>query len=263
MFPFLIALLLVPGPPCPPPAMPVDDGRGDEVSKLLHDAQDDARHERNAEALQKLQRYFVASRDVPGQGGVRLSFALSTWKELADAYPPAGDALRAGRDEALGTFRKGGCEAFKAYHEFVSINEALDEEARTVQEFLRLHASDRTLAARVYRLSEAALLAAREFRVAGAYVDPMDDWDQILRSRDLHRRYRSQRPREGMDSRLEAYEEKSFAHRSTTLIALLVVNDRREEAEEIARRAKGEWDDKLFHAAVDRALEGQVPPPWP
>jgi hypothetical protein len=48
---------------------------------------------------------------------------------------------------------------------------------------------------------------------------------------------------------------------TTTLIALLVVNERVEEAADIARRAKDEWDDDVFRAAVDRALEGKVPAP--
>jgi tetratricopeptide (TPR) repeat protein len=53
------------------------------------------------EALQLHRRYFAASRAFPALYGVRLSFALREWAELAEAYPPAREALTAARQEAV------------------------------------------------------------------------------------------------------------------------------------------------------------------
>ncbi len=36
-----------------------------------------------------------------------------------------------------------------------------------------------------------------------------------------------------------------------------------EEAAETARLARAEWDDPAFGAALDTALKGEVPEPWP
>jgi hypothetical protein len=59
------------------------------------------------------------------------------------------------------------------------------------------------------------------------------------------------------------FSEKSFTNSTTTLIALLVVNERQAEAEKIAHDAKKEWDNASFHAAIEKALQGTVPEPWP
>jgi hypothetical protein len=55
---------------------------------------------RPAEALELHRRYFAASRAIPSLYGVRLSFALSDWAELAETFPPARQALREARRAA-------------------------------------------------------------------------------------------------------------------------------------------------------------------
>ena len=47
------------------------------------------------------------------------------------------------------------------------------------------------------------------------------------------------------------------------MLAILVIEGRRAEAEEIAKKARVEWDDPGFHAAIDQALAGNVPEPCP
>ena len=59
------------------------------------------------------------------------------------------------------------------------------------------------------------------------------------------------------------FANKKFANDSTTLVAILAVNDRKKEAEEIAASARAELDDRSFHAAIEQALQGVVPEPWP
>jgi hypothetical protein len=41
------------------------------------------------------------------------------------------------------------------------------------------------------------------------------------------------------------------------------VSGKTDEAEQIAREARKERDDAAFHAAIDDALLGKVPAPWP
>ena len=54
-----------------------------------------------------------------------------------------------------------------------------------------------------------------------------------------------------------------FTNHTSVLVALLVVNDRKLEAEEVAELARKEWDDAGFHAALNSALSGEMPKPWP
>lgn len=55
---------------------------------------------RDDEALALLGRYFESSRGDGAEAGVRLSFALGVWEELADRHPPAREALLAVPDRA-------------------------------------------------------------------------------------------------------------------------------------------------------------------
>jgi hypothetical protein len=59
------------------------------------------------------------------------------------------------------------------------------------------------------------------------------------------------------------FAEDGFTNETTTLIALLVVTGRDEEAKVVASDAKSEREAPAFHAAVERALQGVVPESWP
>jgi hypothetical protein len=76
-----------------PPANPDPD-------KILNGAQDDAQAGRYADALAKHVWFHEnALKYQPALYGVRLSFALSYWAQLGDAYPPALEKLKSIRDE--------------------------------------------------------------------------------------------------------------------------------------------------------------------
>jgi len=62
---------------------------------------------------------------------------------------------------------------------------------------------------------------------------------------------------------LLSFNDKSFTNKITTLVALLVVNDRQPEAQKVASDARNESSDASFHAKLDDALKGNVPEPWP
>lgn len=59
--------------------------------------------------------------------------------------------------------------------------------------------------------------------------------------------------------RLHEATDKKFTKDVATLVAILAINDRKDEAEQIATSARGEWDDKSFHKAIDEALKGTMP----
>lgn len=62
----------------------------------------------------------------PAQFGVRLSFALSAWADLGEAYPEAMEALRIARDNALSTYRRDPTDALM-FMEVLSVDFALDD----------------------------------------------------------------------------------------------------------------------------------------
>ncbi|HEY6793724.1 MAG TPA: hypothetical protein VI248_03465 [Kineosporiaceae bacterium] len=90
--------------PGDPDAAPV--GRGD-LDRWAGQARELAAAGEYEEALRLHRRYFVTSRAFPALYGVRLSFALADWAELAAVYPPARRALEQARQEATDRLHAG------------------------------------------------------------------------------------------------------------------------------------------------------------
>ncbi len=189
--------------------------------------------------------------------GVRLSFALADWADLATVHPPAQAALARTRDEALDDFkgRRGEHSGYAAFHDFEAINESLGDEALTVATFVALDKQDPARAKDVFNLAQPALIRARQYGLCGKYVGPEEDW---LRAAEFY-----QYGRDMENPEHARFAAKSFTNNVTTLLAILVVNGRRPEAETIAEKARLEWDDAGFHAAIDSALAGVVPDAFP
>jgi len=67
----------------------------------------------------------------PAFYGVRLSFALSTWVDLAEDYPEAFEVLRRIRDRKESHLRKKD-QNLNIFHDVLAINKCLDESNRTI-----------------------------------------------------------------------------------------------------------------------------------
>jgi hypothetical protein len=68
-------------------------------------------------------------------------------------------------------------------------------------------------------------------------------------------------PRLGQE--VQAIGERLLCNRVSTLVALLVVNGRGDEAARVARVAARVWRNSDFHRQLEVALTGEVPKPWP
>ena len=90
--------------------------------------------------------------------------------------------------------------------------------------------------------------------MCGKYIDPTAAGAFLARKNTA---------RLSADSHLKDFSNKRFTNDTATLVALLVVSDRKAEAQELASKAKREWDNAAFHAAIDTALNGHVPNPRP
>ena len=71
--------------------------------------------------------------------GVRLSYALDAWMELALTYTPAREALVRTRDAKVGKLLAG-AEEWSTFHDVVAINEHLGEPRATYALFARPYA---------------------------------------------------------------------------------------------------------------------------
>jgi tetratricopeptide (TPR) repeat protein/transglutaminase-like putative cysteine protease len=226
---------------------------------IRREADADARAGHFELALKKYQWFHRNALQLqPSLSGVRLSFALSAWFELGGVYPPALAALRDTRDQALETFKVE--HTRDAFFDFAAINRTLGEEARTVAAFVALDMDDPAMARQVFAAARTALLKSKDYALCGKYLKPKEDLSRAL---DRYRMQKDEAKAEPTVPEIGKFAEDAFTNETTTLIALLVVNGREGEAKEIATAVKSEWDAPAFHAAVDKAMEGVVPEPWP
>ena len=237
-----------------------------DPTAILREASADARAGRHADALAKHVWFHEhALEHEPAQYGVRLSFALSRWKDLAAEYPPASEALAAARDRAeaaVGAAQKPGRSMFRFFHVFhdaVALNSTLGEEGRTADLFRRLHEERPDVAREVFRIARPALIAGKEYRLAGKYADPAS----IDTAAEGYRSTARLSERDGFGPELREHAERSFRNDAATLVALLVLNDRRDEAEEVARKARAVFISTALDRSLDRALKGEIPPAYP
>jgi tetratricopeptide (TPR) repeat protein len=186
--------------------------------------------------------------------GVLLFSALRNWKQLGDVYPAAKTKLIEVRDEAERKV-KNDDDAIESFDKFAAINSVLGEDQKTVALFKILDKDNVQAAGEAFEAARPALIKAGELQLCGTYADPKDYPRLVERYHQL-----LNLPADSIigENRAE-FAQKSFSNSVTTLVALLVLSDRKANAEGIAAAAKTVWSNKLFAEALDRALKGEVP----
>jgi hypothetical protein len=227
---------------------------------ILREARADTRAKRYDTALAKHVWFHENALSIePSLYGVRLSFALSYWLQLAEQYPPALIKLHEIRDNAHKNVMAGR-DVRESFHDMEAINDHLDEQSATRKVFETLDEKSPKIAQEVFDLAQPSLVQGKAYAVIGKYISPKDD---LAKMRETYRQGKKLADDARFGARHLDFANKKFANDSTTLVAILTVNDRKKEAEEIAISARAEWDDNSFHAALDKALKGIVPDPWP
>ncbi len=191
----------------------------------------------------------------PALYGVRLSFALSDWLELAESYPEARRVLEEIRDEKSTTLARGDGSR-ELFHDVASINEYLGAELETYKLFRLLGARSPEFAKQCADLALEAIVSARDFELARDN-SPSPENALLRFSADLNEdvaRFKSGPPVKA--PRLDAYTH-IYCDRVGTLIQIINGLGDLETA-----RCTREWavalvEDKAIRARVAKALYGR------
>jgi hypothetical protein len=227
-----------------------------DPSTILSEAHADTRAGRFPDALAKHVWYHENAIKFDGaQTGVRRSFALAYWNELAERFPPARKKLEECRQES----RKRVLANKKVFHDFAdfaSISKELEKDDETVKLFVALDAKDPQLAKQAYNSAEDALIAAKKYRLCGKYIDGDKAIGREIEKLEHYRQLANDQ-RFGPD--ITRHGEDAFRKRAPTIVAILVKCGREEESSRVAEEARKAWDDASPHDALDRALKGELP----
>lgn len=231
-----------------------------DLQQIFLRAREDAAAGQYPEALAKhLWFHHHALEGAPAFAGVRLSYALADWGQLGAVYPPALEALTAIRDEVENKLRtgKGNREEFI---DCFGINQALGQESRTTDLFRELCENHPKLAALFFDLARAALIRAKEYSSCGRFLNPKEDLESAL---ILYRTHRMFAANPEFGEPMKQFGEQMFANEVATQVAILVINGRKGEAQWVVSAARREWPDRKFKQLLRRALQGEVPDPYP
>ncbi len=195
--------------------------------------------------------------------GVRLSFALGDFAKLGKTYPPAIDKLNSLRETAKTNIcnEDGIAENFL---DFESINKELKQNSNTVDFFVWLDANRPEIAKKVFNSAKPALVKSKEYRLCGKYCGSGDFHQYLKLYRNNMEIAKQYGPMEFLKKKnYVRFANTSFINKTTTLIALLVVNDRKAEALQVVDKISQESELPEFKDEIQKALTGEVPQPWP
>jgi hypothetical protein len=226
---------------------------------ILHEAVHDGRTGHPDVALQKFLWFHEhATQFERGLYGVRLSFALGYWMDLASRYAPALDALVRTRDETESKYLEDPTN-FELFHDLASLNSYLGEGERTATIFIRVASSDHEAAAGMYPVAEPHLVSIGAYDACGPFLNPDKRIAFAAECYRFTRRHESKRERR--EPSPPPMARRHYLHNVATLVALLVLNNRRDDARDAYNKSLLVIDDEEVRTTLDAAMAGHLPPP--
>jgi hypothetical protein len=207
-----------------------------DLQARLEAAIDSAQRGEYERALQEYRWFHEhALDDGPGYYGVRLSFALSAWIELGEAYPPARAALIGIRDAKVQRLHRGEGDP-EIFHDVEAINSHLGDQRATYELFRHLRAVQPAIADACAHMAWETAAAFDDFVLARACIDDpsaeLRAWAEWLNENISFMQAEVPEPR----AELEEEAAAMFAERVALL--LRVLSNVGESAEAAALRAK-------------------------
>lgn len=168
----------------------------------------------------------------PSMSGVRLSFALSDWKSLADLYPPALDSIKAMRDHKTKQLVQNNGPV-QLFGEVAAINTQLFESEKTVSLFEKIRNADKDKARKCWFYARKSLFKYKRYDLIKYYIgDPVSDFQVIKEQRN-----RLLNVSVSNKETIKKYTDDSFVENSLDLINYSIAMHDLESAKKIREEA--------------------------
>ncbi len=231
----------------------------EDMQKYLHDTREMVKQKKYEEALNRCIWFHEhALEHDPGMYGVRLSFALSDWKELGDVYPPAKTALIETRDRKTKLIEedKG---SFYFFADVVALNRILGEAQKTVALFELVDRTQPESAKEYWNVAEDAVISAKRYDLVRKYIgNPVREFLEVKARYDEEKASYDD-PRMGGEH-FKAWNEDHFVEESVKLIGVALALDDKKAAQEIQQQALAILDDYRLRDAIPKEQAETAPP---
>jgi hypothetical protein len=176
--------------------------------------------------------------------------------DLATVYPPARDAFIRTRDETEQAFRKNPSE-FDLFHDIASMNDRVGDGIRTADLFATVAAIDQGNAQQLYHVAEPYLIAAGRFHACAPFLEPKKQIELAAKCYRVSKQHEESRPDGGFP--VPKLARTHYIRNVATLVGLLVLNDRVDDARTTYSDALVIIDDDEFRSIMDAAMSGHLP----
>lgn len=221
-----------------------------DPKQILDEAQNDFKAQRFEDALAKYIWFHnhALEYEPAKMYGVRLSFALTYWKQLGDVYEPALKAFVKIRDEKTELIEKrmGNRDLF---HDVMALNRTLGEDDKTVDLFRKLDQDQKELASQCWKIAKRVVIKAKAYDLVRIYIGNLgQEFDKIVEVYDSNK---TMYDNENFGEEFKAYNENNFVEETLSLIKLAVALDDIENARDIQTDALSIIDDNRLKDVFD------------
>ncbi len=141
-----------------------------DFESLPSQALEDYYNEDYAAAHEKYEWYFEhAEKLKPSLRGVRVSFCLSGWVDVAKVYPLAMKRILELKENAKNEFYKE--SSVEAFRDFACISGAIEMGSEVLDIFYSYHKTDKKVSKALFRHSYEFLIAQKDFEVCAEYME--------------------------------------------------------------------------------------------
>lgn len=184
----------------------------------------------------------------PAMVGVRVSFALAAWTQLASKYPPAQKAMIETRDRAVEQLLKGE-GGMTLFMDVAAFNRELLDNAKTVELFETLDQKHPELAKESFRVASELLFEAKKFDLLRKYLGPLDEAFETIR-KDYDQSYQKLAADWENSGSARDFLKASFERQVLQLIKYALALGESEKARQIQNRAIEVLDRESIRNAI-------------
>jgi len=225
------------------------------MRKCLDEARQHSRAGDYAKALEQFDYFFdhALDEDDGALYGVRLSFCLAYWAELAETYPPAKQRLLERKADSIDGFLNS--EDAELFHDFAAICKYLEEPDTPLDKFDELLRNDKPKADIVVQYIWDDLINAGRWNACKPYLaDPEAHYRRALAQVDNMAELYRTRP-EDLGPHFERSIRRTCVEQFGNLLKALANIDRRDESKALLSQLKQDLEERELDGVLNAVRE--------